>query len=443
MRITNALSLLLAMLILVSIGSFAVAESELESDSIDDQYFWINGKSPEEITGKFIYWGWDEGEFTAIKEGMMQIYPNIEPEFVNVSYADYLMKVTTAIASGAEVPDVLAMDVVYVGKFYDLGILDDLSAEPYNVDPNAIFDFTAAIATDQDGVLRSVPNLAPAGCTFYKRDLAVKYFGTDDPAVIGEKLSTWDKFIETGIELKEKSNGECYMIAGLDSIRQPLIRQVSEPWVDEETGTLHTEEVFADAFDIAQRIHEAGIAGPYDQDTSAWNASIGGDDVFCYVGAMYMENWVIRNNDPDGMGNWAAIRSPGKPYTSGGIYWGVYNNAQNKEAAAAYVKYQTSEFGSMYKYNEQIFYPPVKSVYEKGLLNVPSEFLGGMVPTELYVQIIDDMGSDVPACQVEDGLLNDLFAFYLRAMAAGQGTGEELLTQMTDEIISKIPEYHR
>ncbi len=95
MRITNALALLLAMLILVSIGSFAVAESELESDSIDDQYFWINGKSPEEITGKFIYWSWDEGEFTAIKEGMvMQIYPNIEPEFVNVSYADYLMKVT-------------------------------------------------------------------------------------------------------------------------------------------------------------------------------------------------------------------------------------------------------------------------------------------------------------------------------------------------------------
>ena len=431
---------LLMVLLMACTGALA---AEVESDSPDDAYFWINGKSPEEITGKFIYWGWDEGEFTAVKEGMMAIYPNIEPVFVNISYDDYLMKVTTAIASGAEVPDVLAMDVVYAGKFYDLGILDDLSAEPYSVDPSILFDFTAAIATDNDGVLRAVPNLAPAGCTFYKRDLAIKYFGTDDPEVIGEKISTWDKFIETGKELKEKSNGECYMIAGLDSIRQPLIRQVSEPWVDEETGTLYIEDVYADAFDIAYRIHEAGIAGPYDQDTAAWNASIGGDDVFCYVGAMYMENWVIRNNDPEGVGNWAVVRSPGKPYTSGGIYWGVYSNAQNKDAAAAYVKYQTSEFGSMYKYNEQVFYPPVKSVYEKGLLSEPSEFLGGMVPTDLYLQIIEDMGDDVPACQVEDGLLNNTFAFYLRAMAANQGNAEELLTQMTDEIISKVPEYHR
>lgn len=441
MKHSKSLALLLALLLMICASPVAMAETE--SDSVDDQYFWINGKSPEEITGKFIYWGWDEGEFTAVKDGMMKIYPNIQPEFVNVSYDDYLMKVTTAIASGAEVPDVLAMDVVYVGKFFDLGVLDDLSAAPYDIDRNIIFDFNAAIATDKDGVLRSVPNLAPAGCTFYKRDLATKYFGTDDPAVIGEKISTWDKFIQTGIELKEKSNGECYMIAGLDSIRQPLIRQVSEPWVDQESGTIRTEEVFAEAFDIAERIHKAGIAGPYDQDTAAWNASIGGDDVFCYVGAMYMENWVIRNNDPTGVGNWAVVRSPGVPYTSGGIYWGVYNNAQNKEAAAAYIKYQTSEFGSMYKYNEQIFYPPVKSVYEKGLLNVPSQFLGGMVPSELYLQIIDDMGSNVPACQVEDGLLNNTFAFYLRALAADQGTGEEMLKQMTDEIVAKIPEYHR
>ena len=409
----------------------------------EDPFFMIGDKKPEEVTGKFIYWGWDEAEFTAIQNGMMAIYPNIEPVFVNVAYDDYLMKVTTAVASGAEVPDVMAMDVGFLGKFYELGICDDLTAAPYNLDPSVLVDFTAGIAKDFDGVLRATPNIGPAGCTYYKRDLAIKYFGTDDPEVIGEKISTWDKFIETGIELKEKSNGECYMIAGLDSVRQAMVRQVTDPWVDPETGTLYTETVFKEMFDTCQRINEAGIAGPYDADTAAWNAAIAGKDVFCYVGAMFYENWVIGNNDPEGRGNWAVVRSPGKPYTAGGIYWGVYSGAQNKDAAAAYIKYEASEFGSAYKYYEQTFYPPTKLAYELGYLDQPSEVLGGQKPVSLYVSVIEDMGENVPKCLPEDGLMNNLTGFYLRAMQAGQGTADELLAQMTDEFISRIPEYHR
>ena len=48
---------------------------------------------------------------------------------------------------------------------------------------------------------------ATPGGIFYRRSLAKKYLGTDDPDEISKKFCSWDSLIATGKELNEKSGG--------------------------------------------------------------------------------------------------------------------------------------------------------------------------------------------------------------------------------------------
>ena len=50
------------------------------------------------------------------------VYPNIEFEFVNVASTDYILKLTTALASGGEVPDILCAEMNDVAKIQRHGI---------------------------------------------------------------------------------------------------------------------------------------------------------------------------------------------------------------------------------------------------------------------------------------------------------------------------------
>lgn len=46
------------------------AETAGSTDYIpaDDEYFYVNGKSPDEITGNILFWSWDPNFFTMVEK---------------------------------------------------------------------------------------------------------------------------------------------------------------------------------------------------------------------------------------------------------------------------------------------------------------------------------------------------------------------------------------
>ena len=68
---------------------------------------------------------------------MNDIYPNVTFDFVTVASADdYMQKLQAALTSGSDVPDILAMEINNVGKFYDMGIAEDL--EQHEIDKDLL-----------------------------------------------------------------------------------------------------------------------------------------------------------------------------------------------------------------------------------------------------------------------------------------------------------------
>ena len=67
-------------------------------------------------------------------------YPDIEVEFVKFnSSADVATKVQMAVASGGELPDIVAVSYNEMGTMWGLDIWEDLSAEPYNLNRKYLF----------------------------------------------------------------------------------------------------------------------------------------------------------------------------------------------------------------------------------------------------------------------------------------------------------------
>ena len=79
---------------------------------------------------------WYEPMFAAFEES----HPNIKIEATNVAYSDYFTKIQQAIASGSELPTMVQQSCTLIENYKQLGVFEDLTQEPYNIDPDSFFD---------------------------------------------------------------------------------------------------------------------------------------------------------------------------------------------------------------------------------------------------------------------------------------------------------------
>ena len=136
-------AMLLAGMMVLSLAVPCAAGAEETNDS---EYYYVNGKAPEEVTGNILFWSWDPNFFDMVQK-MNDIYPNVTFDFVTVASADdYMQKLQAALTSGSDVPDILAMEINNVGKFYDMGISEDL--EQHEIDKDLLIPYLADIGTD-------------------------------------------------------------------------------------------------------------------------------------------------------------------------------------------------------------------------------------------------------------------------------------------------------
>ena len=85
------------------------------------------------------------------------------------------------------------------------------------------------IGTNPDGDLVGLGYQATGAGMIYRRDIAIDVWGTDDPAVIAEKVGPgWDKFMAAAAELKAKGYA---IVSGDGDIWQAIRTGGEQPWI--------------------------------------------------------------------------------------------------------------------------------------------------------------------------------------------------------------------
>lgn len=326
---------------------------------------------------KIVEWSQGEKVMKVKKEVGAEKFPNIEYDYVLVNNNDYVAKVQTSLASGTEMPDIITVEITNRGTIFGLDILENLEAAPYNYDRNQLFPAVIPALTNMRDELVSLDNqFCPSGFA-YNRTLTEKYFGVSEPDDVYQLVKDWDTFIETGLELKEKSGGTVYMMQGMYDLLELLSGQNAEDYIDGTTANV--TERYKNVLETACRIRDAGVPlGSNEKNSTSWNAAYTNGSVLFFNHASWSTNSCINSNDPDKttMGQWGFCMAPGGGWMNGGTSVGIYKDSPNKEAAWEFTKYflGTNE-GYSYIYDRVGWIPSFKSFYEGDNAPINNDFM--------------------------------------------------------------------
>ncbi len=268
---------LLGILLTVAMSASALTGFSVTAQAAEE----IDLEDTESSTGNTVtIWTWDYDNTLKMADAFNKVYPNIEIEVVNVAYSDYYTKIQQAVASGSELPDIVAQSCTLLKNYGELGIFEDLSQAPYNVDSNVFFDYIKDRAIMEDGSLIGIEeSVSPSGIA-YKRDLAKKYFGTDDPDELGKMFSTLDDYVTYGKEVQEKSGGTDYLFHSPGAVAEMLYFMNTETL--ESDGTIHFSDKMGSVLKYLTEFRDNKIMDTFQNGTPQANATYADENHIFY-----------------------------------------------------------------------------------------------------------------------------------------------------------------
>ena len=197
------------------------------------------------------------------------------------------------------------------------------------------FAYTRELATDRNGRLRGVSWQAAPGVMIYRRDIAKRVLGSDDPDLVQEHVKTWEAFERTAALIKQAG---CHMLPGYMDTYRVYWSGTEKPWITKE-GKFEIAPHMEAWISQTQRFENNGYNYPYGLWETGWNRQVRGDS-FCYFGPA----WLIKHaliplsqdeslGGTDTYGKWGVCSGP-EPSFWGGTWIFAGRHTDNQELVA-------------------------------------------------------------------------------------------------------------
>ena len=361
---------------------------------------------------------------------------------------------------GADAPDIYCAEAAFILKYSqgdasqfaatyeDLGI--DVDAE---IEASQIAPYSVEIGTrPSDGKVVALGYQATGGAFIYRRSIAKDVWGTDDPAVVGEKIGagtqSWDKFFEAAEELKAKGYG---IVSGDGDIWHAIENSSDAGWIVDGVLTIDPKR---EAFlDLSKKLKDNDYHNDTQDWTEAWYADmqgVGTKPVLGFYGPAWLINYVMAGNSggtkpgEGTYGDWAVCPS------NVGFFWGgtwllANKDTKNADAVAEIIKWITldsSEDGLQYGWangtwsGEQGTKDTVASGTVMAKSNGELDFLGGQNMFEAFVPANEYAnGSNLTQY---DETINNYWRDVVRQYTAGELSREDAITAFKTNVADNL-----
>ncbi|WP_235834998.1 ABC transporter substrate-binding protein [Piscinibacter terrae] len=327
-----------------------------------------------------------------------KVHPEVEIKLVALGYGDHHNAMTTALATGANLPDVMGIEIGFVAKFAEGGGVEDLSKPPYNAlqYKDKFFKFAVAQATSRGGIFAAMPADIGPGALFYRKDLMDKAGVTE-----AQLTKSWPSFIDAGKTLKAKTGS--FLIPHASAIKDIMIRSGLKDgegiYFDGKGKVLVDSPRFVNAFETAKQARAAGIDAKIGAWSNEWSegfkrGTIASEMMGAWL-AGHLKNWIA----PDTKGNWRSAGIPGGVNASyGGSFYAIPKGAKNKELAWDFVKFMTTNKEvQIAAFRELDAFPVLVDATNDAFVSQPIEFLGGQKAREQWKAT----AAKIPATEVD------------------------------------------
>jgi len=289
--------------------------------------------------------------FTDELDTMIHKYYVPAHEGVKITYSltpsdQFESKLDPVLQSGRGAPDIFALESAFVRKYVESGQLLDIT-DVYERNKDKLLAYPAEVGT-YNGRVYGMSWQACPGAMFYRRSLAQKYLGTDNPDVVQTYFTDLDKFLETAQLLKSRSNGRCLVVSSRGDLYNVFLGSRSTPWV--VNNRLNIDPNMEKYLDIGKIIHDNRYDARVGQWSEGWFAGMKDElkdengnplEAFSYFLPTWGLHYVLKTNAPNTSGDWAMIPGPAA-YRWGGTWIGAYKGTKNPELAKSMIEWLTT-----------------------------------------------------------------------------------------------------
>lgn len=394
--------------------------------------------------GNIEVWSWNRELITSdiIKE-FNKKYPDIKVNLITIPNNNnaYTTKLNSTLKSGVGTPDVFLLESAAVKSICNKDYCEDLSSKPYNAEKltKNMFDYAVKLGrNDTDGSIRALTWQTTPGGFFYRRSLAKKYLGTDDPKKIQSMMTTMDDFLALGEKIKQASNGNVKLLSSYSDFETIYRGSREKGWVVD--GKLNIDPKMNEEINYVLKAKENGYVLGTEQWTSSWTDSMSSDKVFGFM----LASWGIGNelmaNAPETSGDWAFVKSP-IPFYWGGTWVGLYKNSPKKDLSWKFIEFLTSNEKFLKKYAMNSADCVNNINVEKQLAKSSEgkyEFLNGQNIYEDYTELIEHINGD--NISEYDEKLNNIWQNSIELCIEGKIEKDQVISNFKEKVKENYPE---
>lgn len=316
----------------------------------------------------------------AAQPAWQQRFPNVALKVVSRQAADHHTAMTTALSTASSLPDVMALEIDYLGRFAQGSGLEDLSREPYAIGKlqSHYVPYALAQARNARGEIVAAPTDIGPGTLLYRHDLLAKA-GVNEAALTG----SWEGFVEAGRKIKAATGG--YLMAHARDMKDILIRTGIQPgeglYFDKQSRTLVTSPRFVRAFTLARAVRQHKLDARVNAWSSDWIEGFKRGGIATQMSgawlAGHLNNWLA----PETRGLWRAAQLPEGAYAAyGGTFFAIPRGAAAERKPLAWQFLQLITLNrelQLAAFKSHDAFPALVDSFDDPFFEQPLPFLGG------------------------------------------------------------------
>lgn len=314
-------------------------------------------------------------------------HPEVKVNVVSRQYVDHHTAMATALATAAHLPDVMALEASFLGRFSLGGGLDRLSQPPYNAAAlqSRFVPYAWSSALNPQGELVALPTDIGPGTLLLRRDLLAKA-----GLVAGDLQASWEAYVAAGVRLKATTGA--YLIGNAQALKDILIRDGVGPgqglYFDRDSRVLVNSPRFVRAFELAREVRRQRLDARVTAWSNEWAEAFRRGKLATELSGAWMVGQMANGVAPETRGLWEAAHLPGQTFVGyGGTFYAIARRSDPARKALAWdlIRLLTLDPAlQLAAFKAEDAFPALLEVHDAPFFDEPLSFLAGQPARRLW-----------------------------------------------------------
>jgi len=314
-------------------------------------------------------------------------HPGVQVEVISREMNDHHTAMITALSTGSHLPDLMSLEVGYLGRFAQGRGLLDLRQAPLNGErlKSRFVPYTWSQAINKRGELLALPSDIGPGTLLYRNDLLLRAGLTEESLT-----RSWDDFIAAGRQIRARTGAA--LLAHARDMKDILIRTGVAGgdglYFSADNKVLVSTPRFVRAFELARRVRREKLdAGVYNW-SSDWTEGFRRGSIATQMLGAWLTGFLGSWLAPKTHGLWRAAQLPEGAFAAyGGSFYALPAKADPAKRALAWDLMQHLTLDRrllLDAFQAHDIFPALVDTFDDPFFDQPLPFLGGQPARKLW-----------------------------------------------------------